>query len=195
MTGTPEEQPRRLTPWRLVGIALLVVVVLAVAGVLIARHTGGKSTASTNTTTTTPTVTPIGPLAVTPATLLGFAAALGRPIYWMGPVRGYTYELTETSTGNVFVRYLPPGVRIGDKRAAFRVIGTYPYANALAALAAVPHAHRDRIAGGGLVVGTTADPKSVHIAYPGVDYQIEVYDPVPGHARATALSGRVQPIR
>ena len=194
MAGTPEQQPRRPTPWRLVGIVLLVVVALAVAGVLIARHTGGKSNAST-TTTTTATVTPFGPLAVTPATLHGFAAALGRPIYWKGPVQGYTYELTETTTGNVFVRYLPPGVRVGDKRAAFDVVGTYPYANALAALKAVPHAQIDHLADGGVVVSTTADPKSVHIAYPGVDYQIEVYDPIPGRARETALSGRVRQIR
>jgi hypothetical protein len=195
MTGTPEERPKRPTPWRLVGIVLLVVVALAVAGVLIARHGGAKSSGSTTTTGTTAKVAPFGPVAVTPATLAGFAAALNRPIYWMGPERGYTYELTQTNAGNVFVRYLPKGVRVGDKRAIFRVIGTYPYANALAALKAVPHATTDQLAGGGVVVSTTADPKSVHIAYPGVDYQIEVYDPIPGHARTTALSGRVRPIR
>ena len=93
------------------------------------------------------------------------------------------------------MRYLPRGVRVGDRRASFRVVGTYPYARALAALGAVANAQRDRLAGGGMVVSTAADPKSVHIAYPGVDYQIEVYDPVPGRARETALSGRIRQVR
>jgi hypothetical protein len=192
----PEKRRRRLTPWRVAGIALLVVALLAVGGVFLARSLGGKSSASSTTTaTTTATVNPIGPLVVSPAALAGFAAALGRPIYWAGPASGYTYELTETSTGNVYVRYLPSGVRAGDKRATFRVVGTYPYTGALAALEAVPKAHRDRLPGGGIIVSTAADPKSVHIAYPGVDYQIEVYDPTPGRAREIALSGRIQPVR
>ena len=33
------------------------------------------------------------------------------------------------------------------------------------------------------------------MAYPGVAYEIEVFDPVPGQARAIAVSGQVQPIR
>jgi hypothetical protein len=200
MVGTPplagpEERRRRPTPWRLVGIVLLAVAVLAVGGALLARVVGGKSSASTTTTTTTTaTVTPFGPVAVSPAALSAFAKALGRPIYWAGPTAGDTYELTETTAGDVNARYLPAGVRVGDRRASFRVIGTYPYAGALAALGAVANAQKDRLAGGGIVVSTAADPKSAHIAYPGVDYQIEVYDPVPGRAHAIALSGRVRPV-
>lgn len=193
----PEKRRRRLTPWRVAGIALLVVPLLAVGGVFLARSVGGKSSASRTTTaaTTTTTVAPIGPVVVSAAALAGFAAALGRPIYWAGPASGYTYELTETSRGDVYVRYLPGGVRAGDKRASFRVVGTYPYTGALAALEAVPKAQRDRLPGGGVIVSTAADPKSVHIAYPGVDYQIEVYDPTPGRAREIALSGRILPVR
>ena len=57
------------------------------------------------------------------------------------------------------------------------MVGTYPYPGALAALKAVPKAKTVNLAGGGVLVSTTADPRSVHLAYPGVDYQIEVYDP------------------
>jgi hypothetical protein len=189
-----EEHPGRLTGWRLVGIALLIVVLLAVAGVLIARAVGGKSSPSATTSTTT-AATPIGPVGMSSAALLAFAQGLGRPIYWIGPFTGFTYELTRTSSGNVFVRYLPRGVRVGDKRAAFTVVGTYPYPGALAALKAVPNSKAVALAGGGVLVSTTADPRSVHLAYPGVDYQIEVYDPVAGRARVIALSGRVRPVR
>ncbi len=195
MSTTPtqrEYQPRRPTPWRLAGVALLVVALLAVAGC----GGGGKSSPSTTATTTTTAakVTPIGPVAMSAATLLAFAQGLGRPIYWIGPATGFTYELTRTSSGNVFVRYLPRGVHVGDKRAAFTTVGTYPYPNALAALKAVPHATTTKLAGGGVLVSTAADPRSVHLAYPGVDYQIEVYDPVAGRARVIALSGRVRPV-
>jgi hypothetical protein len=175
-----------------VGIALLAVVLLAVAGC----GGGGKSSSSTTapTTTTAAAVTPIGPVGMSSATLLAFVQGLGQPVYWLGPSAGFTYELTRTSTGNVFVRYLPRGVHVGDKRAAFTTVGTYPYPGALAALKAVPHATTTKLAGGGVLVSTASDPRSVHLAYPGVDYQIEVYDPVAGRARTIALSGRVRPV-
>jgi hypothetical protein len=188
---------KRLTPWWIVGIVLLVVALLALGGVLIAHSSGSSSTPTTAATTTTTAASkaaPIGPVAMSAAALVAFAQALARPIYWAGPTRGDRYELTRTSAGNVFVRYLPPGVQVGDKRPAFTVVGTYPYAGALADLMAVPNAKRDTIAGGGIVLSTTADPKSVHIAYPGIDFQIEVFDPVPGRARLIALSGRVRPV-
>ena len=38
-------------------------------------------------------------------------------------------------------------------------------------------------------------PNSVHVAYPGVDYQVEVYDPSPARAREVATSGLVQRVR
>lgn len=188
----PEYQPRRPTPWRLVGIALLAVALLAVAGC----GGSGKSSPSTTPTTTTTAakVTPIGPVAMSAATLLAFAQGPAGPIYWIGPAAGFAYELTRTNSGSVFVRYLPRGVHVGDKRAAFTTVGTYPYKNALAALKAVPHATTTNLAGGGVLVSTAADPRSVHLAYPGVDYQIEVYDPVAGRARVIALSGRVRPV-
>jgi hypothetical protein len=51
------------------------------------------------------------------------------------------------------------------------------------------------VPGGGLAVISAGHPENVHIAYRGVDYQVEVYDPVPSRARALALSGDVKPIR
>jgi hypothetical protein len=187
-----EYQPRRPTPWRPAGVALLAVARSPLQAAAAAASPSPSTTATT--TTTAAKVTPIGPVAMSAATLLAFAQGLGRPIYWIGPATGFTYELTRTSSGNVFVRYLPRSVQVGDKRAAFTTVGTYPYPNALAALKAVPHATTTKLAGGGVLVSTAADPRSVHLAYPGVDYQIEVYDPVAGRARVIALSGRVRPV-
>ena len=179
-------------------LAVAIVVAVAVAAVvwLIVRGGGGTSSGKHATTASTASsASPLGPVAATHSGLVTLSRALRRPIYWAGPLPGYTYEFTETTAGNIFVRYLPKGVRVGDKRAAFRVVATYPYPDALAALSALAGTKGKRLRGGGLVVPSAGYPRSVHIAYPGVGYEIEVYDPVPGKARGIALSGQVRPIR
>jgi hypothetical protein len=37
-------------------------------------------------------------------------------------------------------------------------------------------------------------PKSVYIAYPKGDYQVEVYDAAPGAARRLTLNGLITPV-
>jgi hypothetical protein len=181
-------------------IAGAVVVVASTTAVVVWLLTRGGGTSvtppatTTASTTTTASVTPLGPVAATEPALLAFSRALRRPIYWLGPVAGDTYEFTETSSGDIYVRYLPSGVRVGDPRATFRIVATYPFAGALAALRAVAGGKGQRLKGGGFVVASTGHPKSAHIAYPGVAYEIEVYDPVPGRAETIALSGQVRPI-
>jgi hypothetical protein len=184
-----------MTSRRLAGALGLLLAAAAGVGVWLLVRDSSPSTSTAATTTTTSTVAPLGPVAASPATLLTYVKALGRPIYWAGPLPGYTYEFTETSSGNVYVRYLPKRVRVGDKRAAFRVIGTYPYTGALKALQAIAKGGGTKLSGGGLLVESAGNPKSVHIAYPGIDYEIEIYDPRPGKARALALSGKVTPVR
>jgi hypothetical protein len=136
-----------------------------------------------------------GPTAASVADLKTHATALGRPIYWAGPKRGYTYELTDTSNGRIFVRYLPPGIKPGDPRPLYMTVATYPFPGAYAALAktakgtgTIKLAHR----GIGVVDG--AYPKSIHLAYPGSDYQIEVYDPSPSAGRKLVASGAIAPV-
>lgn len=180
-----------MTSRRLAGALGLLLAAAAGVGVWLLVRDSSPSTS----TTATNTVTPLGPVAASPATLLTYVKALGRPIYWTGPLPGYTYEFTETSSGNVYVRYLPKSVRVGDKRAAFRVIGTYPYTGALKALQAVAKGGGTKLSGGGFLVGSAGNPKSVHIAYPGIDYEIEIYDPRPGRARALARSGKLTPVQ
>ncbi len=188
-----------MTPRRLAVVAVAAIAVAVALLVWLIVRGGGTSSNATTTatarTSTTLSVTPLGPVAATPASLATFAAALKRPIYWAGPIPGDTYEFTETNTGNIFVRYLPKGVRVGDPRPAFRVIATYPYPGALAGLAAVAGTTGQHLPGGGLMVPSARYPKSVHVAYPNSAYEIEVFDPVPGQARALVLAGQVQPIR
>jgi hypothetical protein len=189
-------QPRaQLTPRR-IAIVLVVAVAVAVLVWLLVRGGGSSSNgAATTATSTTASVTPLGPVVATQATLVAFAAALKRPIYWVGPQPGFRYEFTETSAGNIYVRYLPRGVRVGDPRAAFRVVATYPYPDALSRLGKIAGTSGQRLTGGALIVPSAKYPKSVHMAFPGSPYEIEVFDPVPGQARTIALSGRVRPVR
>jgi hypothetical protein len=180
-----------------VRLRLGAVIALAVAtGVVVWLVTkgGGHSTPASSTTTTAISAKPIGPVAMTPSALQGLAAKLHQPIYWAGAKPGYTYEVTETRTGNVYVRYLPTGVKIGDPRSNFLIIATYPYANAFAALEAVAKGQGRMLSNGSFALPSAGYAKSVHVAYPRVDFQIEVYDPTPSVARSVAYSGTVRPV-
>ena len=61
---------------------------------------------------------PVGKFLVTQmaavAELEAVAKSLGHPVYWAGPRKGVTYELTRTTDGKVYIRYLPRGTHVGD---------------------------------------------------------------------------------
>lgn len=141
------------------------------------------------------TPTPAG--AATAASAEDLAAlpgSVGHPVYWAGPKRGFTYELTRTSDGRIYIRYLPGGVSIGSDQPKYLTVGTYPAQNALGAVRGLA---RDldvktiRVRGGGAAVQDRKHPTSVYLAYPGSDYQVEVYDPSPERALELVLSGGV----
>lgn len=130
--------------------------------------------------------------------LKAFATTLGHPIYWAGPEPGTTYELTRTRTGNVYIRYLPQGAAVGDRKPAYLTIGTYPVRNALGILqatAAKNHVATIAVGNGGRALVDTKHPTSVYVAYPNLDLQIEVYDPSAQRARQLVTSGHIAPVR
>jgi hypothetical protein len=135
--------------------------------------------------------------AVSLAELRRVPGELGHPVYWAGERSGDRYELTRTEDGRVYVRYLPDGVQPGDRRAAFLTVATYPRANALAAVRAAARragAVRLAVPGGGVGVFSRGRPTNVYVAYPGVPFQVEVFDPSGDAARRLVESGRVMPI-
>jgi hypothetical protein len=126
-----------------------------------------------------------------------FAASAGHPVYWVGNRPSQTYELTQTSDGSIYIRYLPASVRVGDSRPNFLTVGTYPHPNATATIEKAskrPGAVTKKIRGGGLAVTNKGRPRSVYVAYPGSELLLEVYDPSPRLALDLATSGRVVPI-
>ncbi len=146
------------------------------------RDTGGNSSAQK-----APNVVP-----VTATGLQTLVAALHRPIYWAGAQAGKTYELTQAANGDVYLRYLPRGAEIGTKQ-PYLTVGTYPVANALGLIASGasrPGSVRVPI-DGGTAYYSTKDPNSVYLAFPGANYEIEVFSPSAAEALSLVKAGRV----
>jgi hypothetical protein len=176
-------------------VPLGAVVALALAAGLIAWVVAGRDNSSTSPgPTRVAGSSNVGPAAYNARGLRILAAKLNRPIYWAATKSGYTYEVTRTADGKIYVRYLPPGVKVGAKGSNYLIVATYPYRHAYRALKAVQDGKGHRIRGGGLAVVQEGYPQSVHVAFPYENYQVEVYDPSPKTSLKVALSGLVRPV-
>lgn len=169
-------------------IALAAAVGLIIWAIVGGSGGGGKSTPQA----------PSGnaPVALSFGGLKTFAGALHQPIYWVGTKRGTTYELTQAGGGKVFVRYLPTGVKAGDSK-TYLTVGTYPLANAFSVTREISRKGSNvAISLGNGVVGyySPSNQTNAYVAYSGSDYQIEVYDPVPGVARQLVAQSNVKSV-
>ncbi|HEX6153290.1 MAG TPA: hypothetical protein VFZ19_07195 [Solirubrobacterales bacterium] len=164
------------------GTLLLIAGVLAIAG-----GDGGSETA-------TPAA---GPQLVSVDDLAGLEEDLGRPIYWAGERPSSRLELKQEPDGSVYLRYLPDGVEAGDPRQLYLTVGTYPVADAAAALertAQENDASLRRLRGGAVLLPNPASQGSAYLAYQGSDLQIEVYDPRPGRAVELIEAEAIRPV-
>ena len=165
------------------------------AGVIIFLVTQGGGSSHSKTT---PAQVRAIPVAATIPQLRALAAAKPFPLYWVGPKPRYTYELTQTGDGKVYVRYLPPGVKVGVNLPNYITVATYPVTNGFTTVTQASHLPGEfvrRLPAAGLAVASPRLPKSVYLSYPRAKYLVEVYDPVPKQARTLVLSGQVRPIR
>ena len=153
-------------------------------------------TAAVTTVPGSPGETQSSAEAVTPRELRARAQGANQPIYWAGRSDpGGTLELTRTGNGWYLVRYLPPGVAVGDQTPQLTV-STYPVEDAFAAVARLAEedgAETIDAPGGALAVANaTKFPNSVFLAYPGENYQIEVFAPTLDEAKEVVTSGDVK---
>jgi hypothetical protein len=134
-------------------------------------------------------------VAATPNALAKLAAKLGRPLYWAGKEAGVTYELTQTPDGRVYVRYLPAGAKVGSDK-PYLTVGTYPVRNAYTTTMAAAKQPGSTLipVPGGVAFYNKSRPTSVYVAFPGIDEQIEVYDPSVSAVRATVAQHLVHSI-
>lgn len=136
-----------------------------------------------------------GPVAMDENQLKREAAAIGSPVYWAGPVKGDVYELTRLAhEGSTYVRYLPADGPAGTTGSNFLIVATYPLPNAFSFLKA--RANYKTVPGpdGSIIAVNPNNPKSVLLAFPGVDYEIEIYNPSAAKALAIAQSGMISPV-
>jgi hypothetical protein len=109
---------------------------------------------------------------------------------------GFTYELTKTADERVFIRYLPTGVSVGTDD-PYLTVGTYPVTDAYGA---TKKASRESdsvkvpIGHGGVAFYNRESPTNVYLAYPGSDYQVEVYSPSVTQAQQLVAAGRILPV-
>jgi hypothetical protein len=171
---------------RLLLVAAAVVAVIAVAAwLLIGRGDGDEDEGAPASA------------GVSLGKLKQIAATIPHPVYWAGSRSGTTYELTRTQDGRVYIRYLPLGTEPGSSRGDFLTIGTYPQDKAFSTLKATARkqgASTIRLGGGGLAFRDVNRPSSVYAAYPGSDYQIEVFDPSGAKALQLVRAGKVAPL-
>jgi len=135
------------------------------------------------------------PVATTVADLRLLDDQSGHPVYWVGPRPGTKYEVTRTSNGNVYIRYLTEAAPVGDERPNYLTVGSYPFKQAYATLrqsARKQDTKSGRLPNGGLYVVSRGRPNSVYVAYPGSDVQIEVFSPSASQARQFVTSGKLR---
>lgn len=133
------------------------------------------------------------PQALNLAQLKTFARKVGHPVYWLGAKPGAAYEVSQSTDGRIFVRYLPSAAQVGSKT-PYTTVGTYPVPNALTvtrARAAAGGSVRVPLGRGAVAFYASSRPTNVYVAFPDVDYQVEVYDPQALKARSRVVSGRV----
>jgi hypothetical protein len=175
-------------PWLLRGVVVGIALVVGVVAWLATRDESGEPAAVEPTSETR---------LVDAEELPGVAAQTGHSVYWAGSLPGTDLEVTESSDGNVQVRYLPAGAAAGDETAGALTIGSYPLPDPVAALeefAERPGSVIHRSRNGFEIVTNPQSPTSAYFASPDNSVQVEVYDPSPKRALNLALSGRVRPV-
>jgi hypothetical protein len=181
------QEPGRLTrrPGFRIGVVVAVALVAAFVVWLLVRRNGSSPTKAASVRA--------GAVPVSPAVLGALARSSRSPIYWAGPRASFTYELTRTADGRVFIRYLPHGVAVGAVE-PYLTVGSYPVANAFAitsTLASRSGAVRVPVPRGGVGFYNASSPTNVYLAFPNTNEQVEVYDPVAADARRLVVSGQI----
>jgi hypothetical protein len=124
------------------------------------------------------------------------AAISSIPIYWAGARADTRLEVSETSSGTVFVRYLPAGSGAGDLEPHLTV-ATYARPNGYAEVQAAAKNEGSQsieLEGGGLAVYDAKAPTNVHLAFQGEAYQVEVFSPEGALALRLVSNGKIQPV-
>lgn len=167
-------------------ILLMVLTALISSGLTYVITSNSNSSQSPTVSTSNFTEVIAGKVALTEAELINAVKQLGADVYWAGPVKGAKYTLAVPADGQAYVRYLPDGQGIEDTKPNYVVIATYTTTDAFTATQAAGNTSNgvSFISPAGAAVYYSKDtPTNVYVAYPNLNYQIEVFNPI----AATAL--------
>jgi hypothetical protein len=118
------------------------------------------------------------------------------PVYWAGASAGSKLEFSQPSPDRTYVRYLTGDAEAGDPQ-PFLTVGSYRFADPTGTLRSrggEPSGVLASAPGGGVVYFDRADPKSVYLAYPGTEVEIEVFAPEFKEALQLVTDGRIVPV-
>jgi hypothetical protein len=187
----PTGKSRPLGPHHYVALGIAVVGVLLLWLLLSSVEDDSGSDDAGTSQSQTPAVQ-----VVSQSELLGAMRGVGYLIYWAGPRLGVEYEVSRPEEGRTFVRYLPKGEKARSEK-PFLTVGSYQQPNALAnirELGQEPGAILVEVAGGGAGYAGAADATNAYLAFPGVETQVEVFDPHPGRALSLVRSDAIVPV-
>ena len=165
-------------------VLLMVLSALISSGVTYLVTNNSAPTPAASTSTFTEVIA--GKVALTEPELIAAVKQLGVDVYWAGPVKDAKYTLAVPADGQAYVRYLPNGQGIDDTKPNYVVIATYTTTDAFTATQAAGNTSNGVTfvnTEGAAVYYNKDTPTNVYVAYPNLNYQIEVFDPI----AATAL--------
>ena len=165
-------------------ILLMLLSALISSGVTYAVTNNSSSAPTASSTTLTEAIS--GKVALTEAELIAAVKELGADVYWAGPVKGAKYTLAVPVDGQAYVRYLPEGQGIDDTKPNYVVIATYTTTDAFTATQAAGNTSNgvSFISASGAAIYYSKDtPTNVYVAYPNLNFQVEIFNPI----AATAL--------
>lgn len=130
--------------------------------------------------------------------LLDISREVPTPIFWAGPISGYSYLLTVDKKGSAIVKYVAPDSADEATRNSSRQIATYPaksaWENSLTAAAAIGFSSFKN-SDGSLVFYSIDNSSDVFMAFPDKELQIEIYDSRAGQALSlSVLVGQIREI-
>jgi len=165
-------------------VLLMVLSALISSGITYLATNNSAPTPAATTSTFTEVIA--GKVALTEPELIAAVKQLGVDVYWAGPVKDAKYTLAVPADGQAYVRYLPNGQGIEDTKPNFVVIATYTTTDAFTATQAAGNTTNGVTfvnTEGAAVYYNKDTPTNVYVAYPNLNYQIEVFHPT----AATAL--------
>lgn len=161
--------------------ALVVVSFLLGSAVTYFGVSNSQNTSTTQEVTKTFTEVIAGKVALSESELVAAVNKLGVDVYWAGPVDGAKYTLAVPADGQAYVRYLPNGQGLEDTSPNYVVIATYTTQDAFNATQAAGN-QKNGVSfinsEGAAVYYSKEAPTNVYVAYPNLNYQIEVFNPI-----------------